>query len=502
MIEGSIGAQLCEAVSIGHTTFSVLLPLSTFSRNPLSSATEEGSVVKTISVIKVQGCSSSNAEVSGIFSVDTVDYDISCPVGGGKCSIYTVVPIVPDNIVATSSSGRRLLTDNNDEDESSRVRRRLEFKEQRTEIQLEGGHIIFNTTYESYSEEHGHRQLWWIGYSDPFCFIGLNRGDYYYQWCQVPFLSQIQSICNSIGLGWAFNAVFSILQTFGLSANSNFCVSNWNLYLGYWPSIVNTCNCRGNCGSCFPVDAEVLVLQEGNNSSRVTPMRDVQYGDKVQIMTSSGELTFGEVYVFGHRDENKKADYVNIETALNHLKMSLTHYARICKANCDTEGIATQSIVLESVYAKDVIVGDIVAEIGEGSAVALGRVEKVWVSEEQGLYNPYIRGGDIVVNGIVASVHSAWLLDTPDSDSFFSFLPSQLSVIYEWVLFPVYCLFKVIGPLNSRNLAEWLGVHGDRASTFNDFFALLVVYSMTVLPIYHSAAYAKKKLYTNIRHSV
>jgi hypothetical protein len=241
---------------------------------------------------------------------------------------------------------------------------------------------------------------------------------------------------------------------------------------------------------------------QGSNK-QFTPMRDLNYGDKVQIMTASGELTFGEVYLFGHRDENSKGKYVNIHTAMNHLKLSLTHYARICKLNCDEAGIAAQSFVLQSIYAKDVRVGDMVAEISnndENNKVSFGVVDKMWISEEQGLYNPYIRGGDIVVNGVVASVHSAWLFDTPDSNSFFSFIPAQLTVIYEWMLFPVFCLFKVVGPANAHNVADWLGVHGDRPSTFSDFIALLLVYSVTVFPIYRSAVFVNNKLTNLHRH--
>lgn len=41
----------------------------------------------------------------------------------------------------------------------------------------------------------------------------------------------------------------------------------------------------------------------------------------------------------------------------------------------------------------------------------IGQVTRVSSRIKQGLFNPFTLSGTIVVNGVVASVHSEWLLD-------------------------------------------------------------------------------------------
>ena len=46
----------------------------------------------------------------------------------------------------------------------------------------------------------------------------------------------------------------------------------------------------------------------------------------------------------------------------------------------------------------------------EGQAAA-DRIVSVALAQDQGLFNPYTLGGTIVVDGVVASAHSSWVLD-------------------------------------------------------------------------------------------
>jgi hypothetical protein len=62
--------------------------------------------------------------------------------------------------------------------------------------------------------------------------------------------------------------------------------------------------------------------------------------------------------------------------------------------------------------------------------------------EKAGLYNPFTLGGTIIVNGVVASTHSKWFLDSAFK---FPQLTHWLPAAYLMVLFPVRALYRVLG---------------------------------------------------------
>ena len=77
--------------------------------------------------------------------------------------------------------------------------------------------------------------------------------------------------------------------------------------------------------------------------------------------------------------------------------------------------------------ARAVVPGDTVWTV-ESSQVTAYRVAHVEAVSKQGLWAPYTRHGTIVVNGVVASVHSDWVLD-----SLLEFVgrPDLLPLIYQ-----------------------------------------------------------------------
>ena len=59
-----------------------------------------------------------------------------------------------------------------------------------------------------------------------------------------------------------------------------------------------------------------------------------------------------------------------------------------------------------------------------------------------GLYNPYTLGGTIIVNGVVASAHSEWFLDSLfQAVSLVHLLPA----VYQMVLLPVRLVYTFLG---------------------------------------------------------
>ena len=165
--------------------------------------------------------------------------------------------------------------------------------------------------------------------------------------------------------------------------------------------------------SCFPSDATVEV--QGRGAVR---MADLAYGDKVlSVDRGSGARVFREVYLFGHRDGDTVQEYVSVRTAGGAvLQLSPRHYIPVCVHGCAAgeEGWAPGSAVLQPKYGSELRVGDVVlvaAAGGSASGLEPAAVVETWVSAAVGAFNPFVRGADLIVDGVVASPHSDWLLD-------------------------------------------------------------------------------------------
>lgn len=100
--------------------------------------------------------------------------------------------------------------------------------------------------------------------------------------------------------------------------------------------------------------------------------------------------------------------------------------------------------------AEDVEKGDKVWVEEEGEVARVSSIAKV---EKRGLYNPFSLGGNIVVNGVVASCHSDWFLD-----SLFQALGllHWLPATYQMVLMPVRLLYSGLGKHAYTRLYLWV----------------------------------------------
>ncbi|KAL4429043.1 hypothetical protein ABPG77_006082 [Micractinium sp. CCAP 211/92] len=91
------------------------------------------------------------------------------------------------------------------------------------------------------------------------------------------------------------------------------------------------------------------------------------------------------------------------------------------------------------------------AACSEGSpprAADLAVVTRVWLSRERGLFNPFVQGGTIVVNDVVASDQSEWLLDALAPASWQPALPA----IYDALLLPARAIYWLVGPAAVRKI--------------------------------------------------
>lgn len=218
----------------------------------------------------------------------------------------------------------------------------------------------------------------------------------------------------------------------------------------------NKCGCKAkpsSGSSCFPGEATVQV--EGRGSVR---MDELAYGDRVLVAPRGGPRAgapaYRPVYLFGHRDASSVQTYVSLRTASGHtLRLSPSHYIPVlAPAAAAKAGGSAELGATRPKYASEVRPGDVVLVSTPGNiSVVASEVLSAWLAPATGAFNPFVRGADLVVDGVVASPHSDWVLDgvTPAA------LRHHLPAVYEALLAPVYAAYLAVG----ARAAEWLA-HG------------------------------------------
>ncbi|EFJ04280.1 hypothetical protein SELMODRAFT_432559 [Selaginella moellendorffii] len=108
-----------------------------------------------------------------------------------------------------------------------------------------------------------------------------------------------------------------------------------------------------------------------------------------------GKNSFSDIYAFGHKDLDVVSEFVQVKTEANTLELTAGHF-----------------------------------------------VPKISKVDKLGLYNPLTLSGNILVNNVVASVHSEWFLD-----SLFDALGASeyLPYAYQSLLAPVRALYNIAG---------------------------------------------------------
>jgi hypothetical protein len=115
-------------------------------------------------------------------------------------------------------------------------------------------------------------------------------------------------------------------------------------------------------------------------------MDQLAVGDSVLV----GDGSFSDVYMFSHKLEATKTEFVKISVSADEEALMLTpnHYLYVNN---------------KLAVASTVKVGDMLTT-GKGASVRVISVSREWA---EGLYNPHTMDGDIVVNGIKTSTYTS-----------------------------------------------------------------------------------------------
>jgi hypothetical protein len=218
----------------------------------------------------------------------------------------------------------------------------------------------------------------------------------------------------------------------------------------------------GGGGGCFPGDATVVVEKSGAHGPTRTPLRNLKIGDRVLSAGLDGKLTYETVYFFGHQLADAAGEFVRLEVVVEEeereeqrqqrrerlaLELTPKHLLPVF-SDAGSSGGATYT------RAADVRPGDkvMVVVTGGGGAARLAVVAATSVGPGAGAFAPLTTGGGrIVVDGVVASVHSDWILDTLfEALGAVDKLHSAYEATYGAVLKAV---FAVLGPRATARLA-------------------------------------------------
>ena len=197
---------------------------------------------------------------------------------------------------------------------------------------------------------------------------------------------------------------------------------------------IGVCSQKETVSTCFPGDS-IVITPTGKKL-----ISHLEVGDKVLTVSRTGMVLFEEIYLLGHKDFRSVGLFLQIHTD-NNATLRLTR---------DHQIPFTSQVDKATNYgpAAGVKVGDYVRVVSDGSTtVSLGKVTAVEEILAQGYFNPYTMGGNIVVDGVVASCHSSFVLD-----KLFNRVGISIPAGYQAVFGPLRVIFKAVGAKSFQNI--------------------------------------------------
>lgn len=187
--------------------------------------------------------------------------------------------------------------------------------------------------------------------------------------------------------------------------------------------------CENQNNGCFPAAALVSV----NNST--LPMSQLQLGMPVTTIAHDGTMQSTPVHFFGHKDHDSLAVFHHIVTESGK-NVSLTgdHFLPVAKASNTPWSARTFK------RARSVQEGDYLWVKGLSGKLELSMVTGLRSFVSTGLFNPYSANGATLVDNVVTSDHSQWILDDFFSDDNAHMLPFLYAPFLQTALAAVYSI--------------------------------------------------------------
>lgn len=219
---------------------------------------------------------------------------------------------------------------------------------------------------------------------------------------------------------------------------------------------------------CFPASATVVaVLKPGRTHEHAStvlvpglgeraavriPIADLRVGDMVLTMGNDGQLTFEDVYLFSHKQANIVGEFVEISTADGQqLRLSPRHFIPHVSGSRSGAGPSMHMRdAMTIVAAEEIVVGNFVQTLAvdhEGQGlVQLSQVVGVRRVVDVGVFAPLTMGGMIMVDDVLVSAHSDFVLDR------LGVSPAWQHNIYQAAGSLARAIYKAVG----AEIAAWL----------------------------------------------
>lgn len=181
---------------------------------------------------------------------------------------------------------------------------------------------------------------------------------------------------------------------------------------------------------CFPSHMTVRTAENGTKR-----MDELQVGDRIY----SGEGS-SEVYLFSHKDHKTVSPFIELTLHNGKSVMASPRHFFPVSAKCDGK--------VEDMYSIAVLPGMCLYSYGhEQGSLLLTPVTKTSMIWSEGLFNPFTMTGQLIVNGVLASSHSDWFLDSAAQQlGMERYLPS----IYQALLAPARWMYQLAGAETAR----------------------------------------------------
>ena len=225
---------------------------------------------------------------------------------------------------------------------------------------------------------------------------------------------------------------------------------------------------------CFSGDTTVAVLGKGP-----VMMKDLKVQDKVYSgSNSAGTPIYQEVYSFGHWQDNKRQEYIQMyhSKASVPLELSPTHIIFVVED------------ILVPTRADRVHVGDLLLLDNDGvqEAVIVTNIDRV---NKKGAYLPLTRDGTIIVNNITVSVYVSIQHEAPRIIFKLGFIFSEQTLFHWWLapyrlvcmgVYPEFCE----NDYNEEGIIHWLSF-GEKIATFGENLPVLIQWIglISVVPV-------------------
>ena len=169
---------------------------------------------------------------------------------------------------------------------------------------------------------------------------------------------------------------------------------------------------------CFPSDTTV------NTTNGDKKILDLNIGDQVLTINGyTGNLEYSEIYMIGHKLKDILAEFITLYTNNDNFTISATHGHLVYV--CGDIDCNWNNAILKK-FGKVKVNKDYIFDYDMNKYLVVRKE----IETMKGFYNPFTLNGNIIVNNMISSCHTQWILDEFFDEKYESYLPGLYQVLF------------------------------------------------------------------------